>query len=132
MKIVTILFIFFAFTVCKLMVIGATTDDSNLSLPTLTQPNITFKTLGACDSVGACIGYLADVIYNIGAGIIYGALLIINLVVYFFSFIFLVGNVLFTGVDGAPDWLNAIMTLPFLAGFGIIVFKLIRKGSSSD
>lgn len=133
MKAITILFVFFAYAIAKLLIINSGTAVPTIEIPTLETPDLEFIDLSdGCAGFFDCTEYLANVIYNIGQGIIYLVLLLVNLVVYLFQIIGLLITVTFTGIEGAPTWLNALLILPFAGGIGFIIYKLIRKGSSSD
>lgn len=133
MKIVFIIFVFLAFTLAKILVINESTESPSIIFPTFDAPALDFIDLSAgCGGFVDCLEYIGAVIYNIGLGLIFLVLFIIELVGYIFELFALLINVTFTGVDGAPFWINALMTTPFLAAIAFILYKLIRKGSSED
>lgn len=133
MKIVALLFIFLSYSVVKAMALEEINDTPAFTFPTFELPSLDFIDLsGGCGSFTDCIEYVGAVIYNFSLGIIFLILLIIELIVYVLELVALLVAIQFTGFDGAPQWVNTILTTPFLAAVGFIIFKLIRKGSSGD
>lgn len=134
MKIVTIIFIYAAYAFGKLLIINSTTPLTPVELPVLVTPDFEFRDLSAgCGGFVDCIEYVGAVLYNIGLGIIYLVLLLVALTVYIIQFIAVLVAVSFVGFGGdAPAWLNALAILPFAAALGLIIYKLIRRGSSND
>lgn len=132
MKVVAIIFIFLAFTLAKVLVVNETDGQPEIIFPTLETPDFEFIDLsGGCSGFTDCIEYVGAVIYNIGLGLIFIVLFIVNLMVYIFQLFAVLLSVTFTGIEGAPFWVNLLLTVPFLASIAFIIYKLIRKGSSS-
>lgn len=144
MNLSQILFTMVAYGIISLFIVGDTTPGTTLELPTFDIPDFTFESYGSEGScgtfdVGECIEFLGRVmrnigiaIRNIGIGIIGFTQLIFNLVVYIVELSALVLTLLFTGVDGAPWYVNIFITLPFIGGIGLITYKLVRSGDSDD
>lgn len=131
MNIVTIIFILLSFTIVKGLIQEDAAGAPEFLFPTLDVPDFEFQDLSAgCGGFTDCIEFVGYVIYNIGLGIIFLVLLLINLVVYIFDILTLIIEINFTGIEGAPTFINAILALPFAASIAIIIFKLVRKGSS--
>lgn len=131
MKILFVIFVFLAFTLFKIVYANEVTEGPTISFPTLQTPNVVFLNItGGCGGFVDCTEYVGAVLYNIGAGIIFVVLFVIDLLVYIFELLAMLTSVAFTGIDGAPFWFNAITVTLFLAGIAFIIYKLIRKGSS--
>lgn len=124
---------FLAYALAKILILNSSEDQPVINFPTLATPDIDFIDVsGGCSSFVDCTEYLANIIFNIGAGIIFLVLFIINLLVYLFQLFGLLLEVTFTGIDGAPFWVNALLTTPFLAAIAFILYRLIRQGESAD
>lgn len=132
MKLLVILFVFMAFSVAKILVLNEAAEQPEIVFPTFDNPNISF--IDVSDGCGAfvdCIEYLGAIIFNIGAGIIYVVLVIVELITYLIEFFGLILAVQFEGIEGAPFWVNLLLSFPFLAALAIIFFKLFRSGESA-
>lgn len=134
-----------AYSIVSLMIINASSEEATIELPTFDVPSFDFESYGnegSCGGafdVGECIEFLARVMKNLGIavrniaiGLIGTFQLIFNLVVYIVELAALVLVLLLTGIDGAPWYLNIFVTLPFIGAVGLITYKLVRKGDSSD
>lgn len=133
MKIGEILFILTAFSIIKLLILNTSGNSPAVTFPSLETPDIEFLDLSAgCGGFTDCIEYVGAVLYNIGAGVIFIVLFIIELLVYLFQLFGLIISAAFTGIEGAPFWVNALLTLPFSAAIAFILYKLIRSGKSES
>ncbi len=132
MKIGVLIFVLVSFTVAKAMYLDSTAGAS-LDFPELEIPDRDFEDLsGGCGGFTDCIEYVGAVIKNIGVGIIVFVELVFNLVVYAFALFSLMVVLSVSGIDGAPWYVNAILTTPFVAALSIIIYKMIRSGQSES
>lgn len=132
MKVLQIAFILLAFSTAKILVITEG-GEAEITFPTFTAPDFQFIDLsGGCGGFTDCIEYVGAVLYNIGLGIIFLVVLLANLITYIFEIIVLLIEIQFLGVEGAPWWINTLMSFPLLAGMGFIIFKLVRSGKSES
>lgn len=130
MKLVAILTIFLLYAMVKAMILS---DDpeTEIDLPAFEEPDQEIDDIpGGCGGFTDCIEFLGEVITGFVQAIIYVVQLIINLVTYFIEFLIFIVTATFTGVDGAPAWLNFILTVGPALGLAIIVFKAFRKGDT--
>lgn len=133
MKIMYIIFVFLVYSVLTIMVINDNADRPVITFPTIDIPSFEFRDLsGGCGGFVDCIEYVGAVLFNIGLGIIFLVLFIVNLFVFLFALIALLLKVAFTGINGAPWWFNTIIVTLFLGSISIIVYRLTRSGASND
>lgn len=131
MKLLAILFILVAWTVVKGLIVEDASGVPVLTFPTFETPSFAFQDLsGGCGSFTDCIEFVGYVLYNIGLGIIFLVLFFIELITYVFELFALIFQIQFTGVEGAPDYVNVLLALPFIAGIALIVFKMARSGET--
>lgn len=131
------LFIFFvllAFSAFKLIYVESQNQPTGLELPVFNLPQVVFQNLtGGCGGFIDCTEYLADVLLNIGAGIIFLVLFIIALVVYIIDLVIFITELTFTGFgEGTPWYVDVLATAPFFLAIGFIFYKLGRKGDSES
>lgn len=132
MKLIAILFILVAWTIVKGMILEDASGTPVLVFPTFDTPEFTFIDLsGGCGGFTDCIEYVGAVVYNIGLGLIFLVLFLIELIAYVFELFALIVTVQFTGIPGAPSWVSVLMGLPLIAGIAIIIFKMARKGDTN-
>lgn len=130
---VLIVFILFAFSTFKILYANSNDAAPHFEFPTLDPPDIEFRNVsGGCGGFIDCTEYLGAVLFNIGAGIIFLVLFLIELIVYVIELFALIVEVTFTGFAGAPWWVNALSTLPFFMAIGIIIYRLVRSGESEN
>lgn len=128
MSILQILFIIVSFAVVKGLIINEA-NSTAFELPTFTPPSITFQDVpDSCGGFTDCIEYIGDLLTNVVLGVIYLILFIVELVRYIGLLTIFIAQNAFQGVDGAPDWLNLLMSTPLIAGTAIIIYKLARSG----
>lgn len=132
MKLLPIFFLFVAFAIFKVLVISAGETETEIDFPTFEVPVFEPRDLsGGCGGFTDCIEYVGAVIQNIGEGLIFIILFIIEILAFLFALIALILSNSFEGIDGAPWWVNLLLQTPLLAAVTIILYKLIRKGDSS-
>lgn len=132
MKLITVFFTFLVFTVIKGMVISDSSGAAAISFPELDVPSFEFRDLSlGCGGFTDCIEYVGAVFYNIGLGLIFIVLLLVNLLVYIFEIFVLVINIMFAEIGG-PWWVDTIMLIPYFLIFGVIIYKMVHSGSSED
>jgi len=132
MKVTTIMFTSLAYTILAAMIISETVPETDINIPTLEIPAYDFIDISAgCSGFTDCTEYLANVIKNIGTGIISTVILFFNLAIFAFEIIALLLS-LAQGIQGAPWYVNVLLTAPAGVSVGIIIYKLIRSGSSED
>lgn len=124
-------FFLLAFTIFKILYVNEDSGVPSISFPTFEPPDITFIDVsGGCGGFIDCTEYLANVIFNIGAGIIFLVQFIIELVVYIVQFFAVLIQVQFIGIDGAPWFINLLLATPISVAIGLILFKMFRSGAS--
>lgn len=132
MKIVAVIFIFLAFSLAKILVLNEASETPVINFPTLDPPSFDPIDLSAgCSGFVDCTEYVGAVIYNLALGIIFLILFIIDLVLYIIQLFNLLLAVSFDGIEGAPFWINALFSIPFLAMIAFILYRLIRSGESA-
>lgn len=128
-----ILYVFLAFGLFELLYFGAGGAAASFTIPTLEIPDFEFVDLSTgCGGFVDCIEYVGAVIYNIGLGIIFLVLFLIRLFVYVIEIVVLITDLMFTGFEGAPAIINVLITTPFYMSVALIVYRLLRKGDSTD
>lgn len=133
MKLIPLLTFLLAFTVLKGMILEEAAGAPVFTFPTLDVPDFDFIDLsGGCGSFTDCIEYVGAVIQNVALGIIFLILLIINLLVYIFEVITLIVSINFSGFEGAPWYVNAILSTPIVGSLALIVFLVVRSGRAQD
>lgn len=131
MKIVALIMLNVLFAVFKILYANTTEEIPDITIPSIDTPNIDFIDVsGGCSGFTDCIEYVGAVLYNIGAGIIFVILFIIELLLYLFEIFALILQTSFSGIEGAPELVNLILVLPITLSIAFILYKLIRKGSS--
>jgi hypothetical protein len=132
MRLIAILFILVTWTIVKGMILEDTSGTPVLVFPTFDTPDFEFIDLsGGCGGFTDCIEYVGAVIYNIGLGLIFLILFLVELLSYIFELLVLIFTIQFTGISGAPGWLNIILALPIVGALAIIVYTMARKGNTS-
>lgn len=58
--------------------------------------------------------------------------LIYAMIKFMLDFFVFLASVTFSGVEGAPWWVNLVLYLPIATATVIIIYRLIRKGDSTD
>lgn len=100
--------------------------------PQFNAPNITFQDLPAhCSGIIDCTAYIGNVLINIVLGIIFFVLLIVAMLVFIVALVALFAASGFNGIEGAPDWFNALVLGVLGAAFGIMIYRSLRKGDTS-
>jgi hypothetical protein len=132
MKFVALLFVLLAYATTKAMIINDL-NTAEVEFPVLTIPTFEFIDLSlGCAGFFDCTEYVGAVLYNMVLGIIFLVLLIVELLVYIVAMFATIFSLAFTGIEGAPEYINLLITVPMLAMLGMIIYKLIRAGSSND
>jgi hypothetical protein len=131
MKIITLMIIILTFNVFKILYNAEGTIGDEPTFPTLGETDVEFFPLDSgCSDVFGCIKFLAQVIYNIGAGIIFLISFIINLLIYLFELFALIVSQTFQGINGAPEWFNLIVSVFTAATIAFIIYRSIRSGET--
>lgn len=132
MKFLTIFFIFIAFTLAKILILNEGNTEP-IVFPSFDAPDFDFIDLsGGCGGFTDCIEYVGAVLYNIGLTIIFLVLFIVELVTYVFELFALLLQVTFTGIDGAPFWINILLATPFAAAVALIIFRMSGGGEAES
>lgn len=132
MKLSVVLFTSLAYTIIAALLVQETAPEVEINFPVLEVPTFDPVDLsGGCSGFSDCTEYLANVVKNIGEGVIYGVLLFFALVGFAIDLIAVIIS-LSAGIEGAPWYVNLLITAPFTASIGLILYKLIRSGSSED
>lgn len=137
MKITTVVFIFIAYGIFQVLYFQGTSQsvdaaEFEVGTPTFDAPVIEFIDLSAgCGGFTDCIEYVGGVLYNLVAGVIFLVLFIIELILFIIEFTVFMVTVTFTGVNGAPWWINSMIIGFFSVTISIIIYKLFRKGESA-
>jgi hypothetical protein len=133
MKILAIFFVLISFNLFKIVYNDSTDSGPVIEYPTLNLPEFNpIDVSGGCGGFVDCIEYVGAVLYNLALGIIFVVEFLIRIFVYIFQLIILVVQQTFTGIEGAPLVINVLITLPYAAGIGFIIYKLVRSGESED
>lgn len=133
MKFVTILFILVAYAAGGIL-IADEASETGLDFPTFNAPEFVAGAFSDCEwyDLGCHAGNIAEAVLLIYGTFLYVIQLLIEFLRYTLAWIVLVFTVMFTGVQDAPWWVNVLLGLPFIAGIGIISYKLIRSGDDSS
>lgn len=130
MKLIAIIFTLFAFALAKSMILN-TAEPGALEFPTLDFPDANFDALPTgCGGFTDCIEYVGTVLVNLVLGIVFVVEVIFALILFVIEVFVLLATVGFTGVEGAPTWINALLVLPFVVGIGLVFYRLVRSGAS--
>lgn len=133
MKLLTIIFIFVAWTVVKGAIQSDISGTPIVTFPTFDPPEFDFRDLsGGCGGFADCIEYVGAVLYNLGQIIRVPIEFLIEVLQYIVEFIQLVVEIQFTGIDGAPTIINVLLTVPFFAAIALIIFNAIRRGKTAS
>lgn len=131
MKIIAIFFALTAFTVLKAMILQEVVGQDVVQFPEFDVPETEFVDLsGGCSGFIDCNEYIGNVLKNIGTGVIALVLFLIELVQFAYGLISLLISVSFAGIDGAPTVVNVLLSLPFIIGIGVILYKMLRSGDT--
>jgi hypothetical protein len=129
-KMIEIVWVFVAFTVIKALILAQSASVA-LDFPTLELPEAEFHDLSAgCGGFVDCIEFLGFVLMNIAESILFVVKLLVSLVVFVFGLFVFTFEVLFGTIDGAPGWLNGLLFAPYIVALSLIIYKMIRKGST--
>lgn len=132
MKLIELLFILVCWTVVKGFIINDAAGTPTIVFPVLDVDSPDFIDLsGGCSGFVDCTEYLANVIKNIGSGIIFLVLFLIDLLVYLFELFALIATITFTGIEGAPSFVNVILTIAPLAGIAIMIYKMASRSEGT-
>lgn len=101
--------------------------------PTFSAPGIEFEDIPAnCSGFLDCTEYLGKIFINFVLGIVYVVLLIVEIIRLLIAVMALILTNAFNGINGMPEWVNAL----FLGAFGVMVviaiYKSIRKGDTDS
>lgn len=130
MKLLVIIFIMIMFPVLVAVYNNEQTDSTPIVFPTLDTPDLDFVDLsGGCGFFLDCIEYLANVIFNFVLGLIFLVVLIIDVVIFIVELLVLLIDLQFSGIDGAPFYINAALIMVPIAG-AISIYLMIRSGKS--
>lgn len=133
MKLVALIFIYLVWAIFLITYANTSESIPAVVFPTLESPDIDFIDVSdGCGGFIDCLEYIGAVLFNIGAGIIFLVLFIINLIVYVFQILAILLEVSFTGIDGAPWQFNTTISTVSAAIIAMLVFRLIRSGKSTD
>lgn len=103
-----------------------------IDLPTLDLPTFDFIDIsGGCGSFTDCTEYLANVVYNIGLGIIAVVQTLFALIAFVVEFSVVIVGLSVSGISNAPVWLNTVVGGYLGISMGIIIFRMARKGDST-
>lgn len=133
MKLLTIIFIFVSWTVVKGAIQSDLAGTPIVTFPVFETPTFEFIDLsGGCGGFTDCLEYIGAVIYNIGLGLIFLVLFLVELIQYIIAFFQLVIQIQFTGIPGAPYIVNVLLTTPFLAAIALIIYNATRRGRTAS
>jgi hypothetical protein len=134
MRIVTLLFIVTMFTATKAMIINEDAEVALIVFPTFDPPgDFAFRDLsGGCGGFVDCIEYVGAVIYNVALAPVFVISFLIGVITYVFALFALFIEVTFTGVEGAPWWLNLAISLPILASLAVILYRMVPIGGEKN
>jgi hypothetical protein len=130
MKFTALIFLFITFAVIEAMVIATTTDGLEIDFPEMGTPELNFKDIGECSGIASCTKLIAFAIFNGALGIIAAVQYAFYLSRYIVQIIGLVLQLSFTGIPGAPFYVDLIVMTPLLGTLGVIIYKLLRTGNS--
>lgn len=132
MKVMALVFILLSFNIFKVLYANENPNVPNITFPTFTPPTFSPKNVtDGCGGVADCIRFIGNVIYNIGAGIVFVILFVLDLIVYIFKLFALIIAQSFQGINGAPFWFNLIVGTMNLGFIAFILYRLFRSGESS-
>lgn len=127
-----LIFVYLCFGIFQIMYANTNEELPGTVFPTLESPDITFIDVGnGCGGFTDCIEYVGAVLFNIGAGLIFLVLFIINLLVFVFELFTILIEVSFTGIDGAHWTINLVLVTMNSALLALLIFAMIRAGRQS-
>lgn len=116
-------------TLRVLMAEENTATELPFELPTIDIPSFDFKDIsGGCGGFFDCTEFLAWIIYNVAVGIIFLILLLVELLIFLFAFLALVGVLAVDPFPGAPWWISTTVSTIIITTLGMMLYKLIRRG----
>lgn len=133
MKTVQLVFILLGYLVFQILFVGSGGAEDPIIFPTFDVPDFEFIDLSSgCGGFTDCIEYVGAVIYNIGLGIIFLILFLIELITFVFDLFALIVEINFTGFNGAPWWVNLMFTVPLGAIIALLIYRMARSGETDD
>lgn len=106
-------------------------DGEAEEFPTFSAPPIEFRDVpNGCGGFLDCTEYLADIVVNFVLGIVYAVLVLVEIITLLAQLLILAIQNAFTGLNGAPAWLNAGILAFFGITFAIAVYRMVRKGDA--
>lgn len=108
-------------------------SETGIDFPVFAAPEYVQGAFTTCEwwDLGCHTGNIAEGVLLVFGTLLYIIKLLIEFLRYTIAWVTLVFETMFAGIDDAPWWVNLLLGLPFLAGIGIILYKLIRKGDDS-
>lgn len=136
-KTVEIVFVLISYAVLSALILASATPGSSIDIPTLNIPDLDVNFPGGCSGgifgIPECIAFLAKAILAIARAVVWAALLIFNLMLFVGQLFLLMGTLAITGIPGAPGLVNVIFfQVPIATMLGMLIYRLVRSGESSD
>lgn len=132
MNLAALIFTFLVYGLFLSVYTGGTGGEES-EFPTFDPPETNFRTVpNGCGGFLDCTEYLADIVVNFVLGVVYIVLLIVEIIRLFIEMLILAITNAFTGLDGAPVWLNIAVLAFFSIGFSLGIYRAIRKGDTDS
>lgn len=130
MKLLEITFVFLAFTIVKALFLASVTEFT-VEFPTLEVPEFEFvETGGGCGGFSECLEFIGFVLRNIAIALIDTVELLFNFTIFFFDFLGVVTDILFTDIDGLTFYLDLLLFGVYTAALAIILYRAFKSGET--
>lgn len=130
LKLLEITFVFLAFSIVKALFLAQVTEFT-VEFPTLDVPEFDFvETGGGCGGFSECLEFIGFVLRNIAIAVIDTVELLFSLTVFFFEFVAVVTDVLFTRIDGVPFYIDLVLFGGYTAALAIALYRAIKSGDA--
>ena len=127
-----ILFVLLAFGTLKSLILLE--DSDAITAPDFIEPTFAFsfdpdfKKVGGADFIADALSNIGEVFLLIGENLVALFIGLAQTTALVFQFIFFLFQLVFTGIPGAPWYINVLIVLPFTIGLIYVVVALIRGG----
>ena len=131
MNLIEILFVLLAFSFGKALVLNEA-EPGAISFPAISEVPFSVSTPpSSCSGFTDCIEFVGLILLSFVQGILFIVFFLFNLIVFVFELLVVFAEVTFTGIDGAPFWVNGLLMLAYPGALAITIFKMFRKGDAN-
>lgn len=133
MNIAPLLYTLLLYTTLKGMILYEAGAEP-LELPVVptfsTNEQFDFRDVAGLDAVADAIYNLVEVFRVVAIYVIDSLIFTGELIVYIGALIITIGGLVFTTIEGAPYYVNILVTTPQVLMMGIIIYKMLRSGET--